>query len=452
MTWRFTTKVFSLLLPFCMIACTQQSNSKPSTSPNQGQQASKADQKGLAVSVVESKDHDAIVMLGNRQLWKELGTTDMPSAKHIATLPHEDVWLIECPTGGNLCEQLYKFVSVCDDNTVMVTESFGTCGEAQPVIKADSIEMHFKVDFKPEAIVCYSEGKAKVLQGADSLFWGFEKTPAEEQAKAAKATSQGLNSELSFNLGVLPGLSALLENPTKSGYEQLRDIPFLQEGFRKLLGDKLADFAQGLALPGEGSSPLVCNYYFASGCRPHDCGSEQAAICVDLSTGACYGASLIDNKPTLFGGAKVEDMPAPLREWLDSQQKANNASTANRTATSQPDSQQQPPPAVQEAQGEGFIATFTCTVLGRQVPLITAVRNSGIKVRTERGVKIYDAPTLAQSGNSNALKVPLTDHFAIEAYNSADDPIQLHLKIVDKTGAVRYEDVAAANGMINVSN
>jgi len=82
--------------------------------------------------------------------------------------------------------------------------------------------------------------------------------------------------------------------------------------------------------------------------------------------------------------------------------------------------------------------------------LVKVKKESNIKVRSGVKVRLYNVMDL---GRAAEKKIPLKEHFSVQARNSASSPyITLNITIRNKLKQVAYQDSVSPGGWINVGN
>lgn len=108
----------------------------------------------------------------------------------------------------------------------------------------------------------------------------------------------------------VPDLSKYLgQHPT----EVFKDAVVMR-GYMSLLGEGYGRFVESLSTAGE--LEMLDDFYFGSGCAPHVCSINEAAIAIHKTTGRVYAAQLIDGKELkTYGATPGNGLPGPLRDW-----------------------------------------------------------------------------------------------------------------------------------------
>lgn len=104
--------------------------------------------------------------------------------------------------------------------------------------------------------------------------------------------------------------------------------------FRSLLGKEYDLYAQNMNVSSD--VKIVGDYYFGSACKAHACGTDESVFAVRKSDGKIYAAMKNVNKITLLGGIQANDLPPPLKNWVNENSSLAVVKSPEETTQQQP--------------------------------------------------------------------------------------------------------------------
>lgn len=141
---------------------------------------------------------------------------------------------------------------------------------------------------------------------------------------ASPAASNAPEIGLSLNVDRTNDLPSIVRHVGKYPYQLFKAVPSLDQRLRVLLGANYKKFMGNLSVQARFS--IEDSSMVSAGCAPHSCGSEEAALAIDLSNGIIHCVILstpFDRSTLTFGKSKVrhvsEDkspMPVALRRTI----------------------------------------------------------------------------------------------------------------------------------------
>lgn len=117
---------------------------------------------------------------------------------------------------------------------------------------------------------------------------------------------------------------------------------------------------------------------FTSGCLPHSCGSDEAALCIDTQNDAVFVGILSNEKLTLYYESADVTVPALFKNWLANYPPARpiyrskNTSVVSQPAPKPADDKNAVFGTVQfiEPQGNAFLDIHILTTTGKRITLL----------------------------------------------------------------------------------
>ena len=142
--------------------------------------------------------------------------------------------------------------------------------------------------------------------GLDFLFG------AAAMARSPRATLRG--GDLTDEDGdTLAWASTTLVGSAGQHPADLMNDPVIGSGVRRLLGPKLDDFVLSLAVAS--GTQILDGWLTGTGCAPHECGSRESALFLDLLSDKVNAATLRDEVATVYlsVGSKI---PSNVGNWI----------------------------------------------------------------------------------------------------------------------------------------
>jgi hypothetical protein len=197
----------------------------------------------------------------------------------------------------------------------------------------------------------------------------------------------------------------------------------LRARLKNLVGSKYERLVKnmGVQTPIEVSRQVV----FVSGCLPHSCGSDEAAICVDTQNDAVHVGILSDEKLTLYYESPNVAVPALFKNWLTNYPPARPIYRNKNTSVFSPPT---PKPTndkdaifgiIQrvEAQGNAFLDIQVLTNTGKRITLLFSSTSTTVYQNNEiltdwgsviaKGTKIKITKRYQETGMLRAKRIDI---------------------------------------------